>query len=220
MPARGAAPLNDGAAAPRLDGQPVPRHGGGPPPPGRIAPPVGNGRIAIVMLIAAETMLFTGLIGAYVVLRGTSGPWPPLGQPRLPLAITWANTGLLLLSCWTMSRAVAALRAGHVRRLRLALVETGLLGSAFLGVQGSEWVRLLNHGLTLSTGLYGATFYLLIGLHGAHVAAAVTWLLWLLARSGGGRFTLKRAAGVDLCAIYWYFVCALWAVLFPLVYLL
>lgn len=181
---------------------------------------MGNGRIAIVMLIAAETMLFTGLIGAYVVLRGTSGPWPPPGQPRLPLAITWANTGLLLLSCWTMSRASAALRAGLVSRLRLSLVETGLLGSAFLGVQGSEWVRLLGHGLTVSTSLYGATFYMLIGLHGVHVAAAVAWLLWLLARCGGSRFTLKRAAGVDLCVIYWYFVCALWAVLFPLVYLL
>ncbi len=173
--------------------------------------PVSNGRIAIVMLIASELMFFTGLIAAYLVLRGTAGPWPPPDQPRLPLTITWINTFVLMLSAVTMRRSVNGLGAGNEARFRSSLGATALLGTTFLVIQGSEWVRLIRHGLTVSTSMYGATFYALIGAHGTHVLAAVIWLLALFAGS--------RRRGVDLLALYWYFVCGLWAVLFPLVYL-
>ena len=73
--------------------------------------PLGNARVAIIMLMAAETMLFTALIGAYLVLRGSAGEWPPPGQPRLPIGITWMNTGLLAISCFT-----AASRSGASAR--------------------------------------------------------------------------------------------------------
>jgi heme/copper-type cytochrome/quinol oxidase subunit 3 len=88
----------------------------------------------------------------------------------------------------------------------------------FLVVQGSEWLRLLEHGLTLSTGTYASTFYTLIGAHAAHVVAAVLWLgiVWGLARAG--RFDRGHHQAVELCTIYWSFVCALWLVLFALVY--
>lgn len=199
------------------DPEELPRYGGGPPPPRHIA--VSNSRIAIVMLMVAETMLFTTLIGGYIVLRGAGGPWPPPGQPRLPLAVTWVNTFVLFASCWTMTRAWRALGSREPRQLRYALAETAILGSTFLAIQGTEWVRLVRYGLTLSTSVYGATFYLLIGLHGAHVLAAVGWLAWVVLRFRGDRFTFKNAAVVDLCALYWFYVCGLWAVLFPLVYL-
>ncbi len=207
-------------AASRVEGEPVPRFGGGPPPPAGSGTPISNARVAIVMLLAAETMLFTGLIGAYIVLRGASvEPWPPSGQPRLPLGITWANTMVLLASAWTMRRAAVALSRRESRTLRTAAIATACLGTVFLLIQGSEWTRLILHGLTASSSLYGATFYTLIGVHGAHVAAAVVWLVAVALRFHGDRFTLSRAAGVDVLAIYWYFVCAVWAVLFPLVYL-
>jgi len=194
-----------------------PRYGGGPPPPRPTA--VSNGRIAIVMVMVAETMLFTTLIGGYIVLRGAAGLWPPPGLPRLPLAVTWVNTAVLAVSCWTMVRAARALRKKQPRQLRFSLAETALLGSTFLLIQGTEWVRLVRYGLTLSAGMYGATFYTLIGCHGLHVLAAVTWLLWVVARVRGDRFTFKNAGVVDLCALYWFYVCGVWAVLFPLVYL-
>ena len=172
------------------------------------------------MLLAAETMLFTGLIGAYIVLRGASvEPWPPPGQPRLPLGITWANTMVLLASAWTMRRAAVAHRSKEPRTLRVAIIATACLGTAFLLIQGTEWMRLILHGLTASSSLYGATFYTLIGVHGVHVAAAVGWLGVVALRFRGDRFSMTRAAAVDVLAIYWYFVCAVWAVLFPLVYL-
>jgi len=158
-------------------------------------------------------MFFTGLITAYLVLRGTAGPWPPPGEPRLPLAVTWVNTFVLLLSAATMRRAWRSLVSGRDARFRSSLAATALLGATFLLIQGSEWFRLIRHGLTVSTSMYGAMFYTLIGAHGTHVLAAVIWLLALAARSRSPR-------GVDLLAAYWYFVCGLWLVLFPLVYLL
>ena len=89
---------------------------------------------------------------------------------------------------------------------------TAMLGATFLTIQGSEWARLVRFGMTLSSSIYGATFYALIGLHGLHVLAAVAWL---------GFISLsRRKPGADLCAIYWFYVCGLWAFLFPLVYLI
>lgn len=172
------------------------------------------------MLMAAETMLFTGLIGAYVVLRGSAEVWPPPDQPRLPIGVTWVNTAVLLVSCWTMRRASVALAGRAASSLFRALVQTAALGSTFLVIQGTEWVRLIRYGLTVSSGLYGATFYTLIGVHAFHVLAAVIWLIWVTARFRGRRFSLGRAAVADMCALYWYYVCGLWAILFPLVYLL
>ncbi len=103
--------------------------------------------------------------------------------------------------------------------MRAALSATGIAGSLFLLVQGTEWVRLIGQGLTLSSGSYGGTFYTLIGLHALHVVAAVVWLGAVLGQAWRGDFSAKRRAGVALCAMYWYFVCALWLVLFPMVYL-
>ncbi|HSV07923.1 MAG TPA: cytochrome c oxidase subunit 3 [Candidatus Binatus sp.] len=180
---------------------------------------VSNARLAMIILIAGESMLFAGLIGAYLVFRLAARNWPPPDLPRLPLGLTAANSVLLLASGFPMARALRAARRYDRRRLARSLGQTALLGGTFLVVQGIEWVRLVRHGLTLASGTYGATFYVLIGCHGVHVLAAVTWLVvtGLLARRGA--FIAGRQAPLEMCAIYWYFVCALWVVLFPLVYL-
>jgi cytochrome c oxidase subunit 3 len=182
------------------------------------APPVSNGLLAVVLLLGAEVMLFTGLIGAFVLFRTSAAAWPPPGQPMLPLGVTLANTAVLVASCATMFRAYAAVRRGDQAGLRVGLAATAALGAAFLLVQGYEWLGLIRHGLTLSSSTYGATFYTLIGLHAAHVAAAVVWLLVVLGAAFLGRYSTARHVGVQVCAVYWYFVCALWVVLFGLVY--
>jgi cytochrome c oxidase subunit 3 len=194
--------------------------GDGPHDGGELdAPVISNGRLAVLILLAGETMLFAGFIGAFLVYKLSAPFWPPPGLPRLPLAVTWANTLVLLASGVTMNLAVRAVRRNRVARLRLFLAITALLGAIFLAVQGSEWVRLIAHGLRLSSGMYGATFYTLIGLHGFHVLCAVVWLLGVLVAAILGRFTALRHGAVEICAIYWYFVCAVWPLLFYLVYL-
>lgn len=188
-----------------------------PLPPLESEPPVSNTSLAMIVLITGETMLFAGLIGMYLVFR-LSAAWPPPDLPRLPLAVTALNSLVLLASILPLAGALRAIGRDDAARTARLVGATALLGVGFLAVQGAEWVRLVHHGLTLASGTYGATFYVLIGCHAAHVLTAVTWLavVALLARTG--RFTRARHAGLEMCAIYWYFVCALWVVLFPLVY--
>jgi heme/copper-type cytochrome/quinol oxidase subunit 3 len=181
---------------------------------------VSNARLAMAIFIGFETMFFAALTGAYLVFRLRSAVWPPGDLPRLPIGITWANTAVLAASAYTMSRARAALRTGARPELERMLIATAVLGSVFLAVQGSEWVRLVRHGLTLSTGVYGSTFYTLIGCHGLHVLAAVVWLLVLMVRTQKSRFGGAVRTPLELCAMYWLFVVAVWGALFPLVYLL
>lgn len=181
--------------------------------------PVSNARLAILIVIAAEIMFFTGLVGAYLVFRLAAKDWPPPELPRLPIGITAANTVVLLASIVPMARALRAIRRDDRLGAAHHALWTALLGAVFLAVQGLEWVRLVGHGLTLSSGTYGGTFYVLIGCHGLHVLVAVIWLMVVAALARNGGFTAARHAALETCALYWYLVCGLWAFLFPLVYL-
>lgn len=164
-------------------------------------------------------MFFAGLIGAFIVFRVASPVWPPPFQPRLPVAATGVNTLILLLSAFTMRQGLRAIRAGAINRLVRHLGTTAFLGSLFLAIQGYEWIRLIHFGLTVSSGVYGATFYTLIGCHGLHVLGALVWLLVVLVGARRGKFTASHHTGVVLCGMYWTFVVGLWPILYGLVYL-
>jgi heme/copper-type cytochrome/quinol oxidase subunit 3 len=182
-------------------------------------PPINNARLGVMLFIGAEGMFFSGLLSAFLVFRTGSAVWPPPFQPRLPIIVTAVNTCILLWSSYTMHRALRAIRRGNIQGLTDWLIVTALLGLIFLSVQGYEWVRLLQFGLTLSSSVYGATFYTLIGCHAVHVFGAVIWLLIILAMAKKQRFGPGQFVGVQVCGIYWYFVVALWPILFGVVYL-
>ena len=183
--------------------------------------PLSNARLGILVLLGAETMLFSGLIGTFLVFRVGNVTWPPPSHIgiELPRAVTGINTALLLLSGYTMFQARRAIQKDRVKQLRSWLLLTGGLGLLFLGVQGSEWVQLIRSGLTLQSGVYGGIFYVLIGCHAVHVLSAVIWLFIVYGMAMAGRFSAERYVGVDTCAIYWIFVVALWPILYVLVYL-
>lgn len=186
--------------------------------PHRTGSPISNARLAVVMLIVAESMFFAGLIGAYLVFRFGNRVWPPVGLPRLPIAVTWVNTFVLMASAITMWNAVQAARVEPGPALRRYIVATLALGAGFVAVQGFEWVQLVRHGLTLSSGTYGTTFYTLIGCHAAHVAVGMLWLGTVGLGVARGWFTRGVDVIVETCGFYWGFVCALWLILFALVY--
>jgi len=142
-----------------------------------------------------------------------------MAMPRLPVEVTGLNTLILLYSAVTMWRANRAIRIGQQQVLTRMLLRTAVLGVVFLTAQGYEWAKLIGYGLTLSSGVYGATFYTLIGCHGLHVLGAVVWLLGVWLRATHKRYTATRRTGVVLCSMYWSYVVGLWPILYWLVYL-
>lgn len=146
-------------------------------------------RFGFLVFLASESMLFAGLLGALAVFRWRADRWPPLGLPRLPVAVTAANTLVLFSSTIPIAQALRAAREGDAASFARSLAVATLLGIGFLAVQGSEWVRLVASGLRASSGPYGATFFTLIGGHALHVSAAVVWLVILLIGARQGRFT-------------------------------
>ncbi len=184
-----------------------------------VPPAVSNTRLAMLIVICAECMLFAGLIGMYLVFRLAAQTWPPANLPRLPIGITAINTVLLFTSLVPLTRALHAVRRASALGIARRVWVTAGLGLTFLVIQGSEWLRLVQHGLTLGSGPYGSAFYVLIGCHAVHVLSAVLWLAAVAMLAARGSFTAARHAGLEMCTMYWYFVCGLWGVLFPLVYL-
>lgn len=169
--------------------------------------------------MGAESMFFAALISALFVLRASLPVWPPPLQPRLPIEVTTANTVVILASSLAMVLAARALTRYDRRDVVRWLSVAAMLGALFLAVQGFEWIRLIRHGLTMSSSTYGTTFYTLIGTHALHVAGALVWLVATVGLAAAGGVGRSRGSLVRGCALYWHFVVALWLVLFVAVYL-
>jgi len=182
--------------------------------------PLSNAKLGVLILLGAETMLFAGLIGTFLVFRMGNELWPPLSHAniQLPRLVTGINTVLLILSGYTIFLAQRAIKNDRVKQLRAYLFFTGALGLIFLIIQGSEWIQLIGKGLTLQSGVYGGIFYVLIGCHAVHVLGAVIWLAIVIGKAMAGRFSAVSHTGVETCTIYWIYVVALWPVLYFLVY--
>jgi len=197
----------------------IPRHHTKSQPEGQPTEgPVNKAMFGMLMFIAAEVMIFAGLITVFYILRASADLWPPPGQPYLPVAVTAVNTLFLLASSFSMQRAQKSFRTAG-KRTNAWLAFTAGLGCIFLFIQGSEWVRLVDHGLTFVSSVYGSIFYTLIGFHGLHVFGAVMALLLVQIKHSAGGYTQRHRAGFVLCGMYWYFVVAIWPVLYVLVYL-
>ena len=172
--------------------------------------------LATSLVVFAELMLFCGLTSSYIVLRGATEAWPPLGQPRLSIFATGINTAVLLASGATIWRAVERLRCGDTHRFRHYLFVTFLLGLLFLGAQGMEWVQLIGFGMTSASSLYGSLYYTIVGCHGLHVVVALGVLGWFLVR------VLRKSSGaldgnrMRALRIYWLFVVGVWPPLYAL----
>ena|GEM_PF-323095 len=176
--------------------------------------------LGMYIFIASEVILFITLLVILFWMRSNNlSDWPPPGQPRLPLGITGVNTCILLLSGWTMFRAFNVIKQDFKPQLTRWLMVTSILGVIFLTVQGFEWIRLIQFGLSMTSSLYGAMFYLIIGLHAVHVFITVLVLLYLWVRSTTGYYTAEKHSGIRLGYMFWLFVVLIWPVLYSLVYL-
>lgn len=197
-------------------------HSGPPPPAGPqpLAARYSNAVLGIDLFIASEAVLFAALIVTWLALRAGAEHWPPPGQPRLPVLVTGLNSLVLLVSGWTVWRALQAARALAWATSRRWLMATAAGGAIFLAVQGSEWVRLIGYGLRATGNPYGGMFYIIIGVHAVHVAIGVAVLAVVLWRAHRHAADARRQVDMEVGARFWLFVVAVWPVLYGLVYLL
>src|SRR6266404_5709770 len=178
---------------------------------------LARGRVGMCALIAAEAAIFTIFVVAYLFYVGKSLSGP---LPKDVLRVPVLYTICLLSSSLTIHAAAKALRHGSVRSFGISWFATIALGATFLYGTATEWRRLIYHdGLTISTNLFGTTYYSLVGLHGFHVVIGLLCLTLVLGFALTGRVKQERAYRADVLSLYWHFVDAVWVVVFTVVYI-
>jgi cytochrome c oxidase subunit III len=177
-----------------------------------------KGHVGMACLIAAESAIFTIFVVAYIFYIGKSLSGP---TPREVLHLPIFATVCLLSSSLTIHAAVGALRKSNLSAFCLWWFLTLTLGAIFLFETGREWQRLIYHeGLTISTNLFGTTYYSLVGLHAFHVTVGLIGLFTVLLLALFGKVQQEHSRNVDVFAMYWHFVDVVWIVVFTVVYII
>ena len=175
---------------------------------GEFRPPAYLG---LKVFLAVVTIIFSLLIVAYSE-RMDMGDWRPLREPWL----LWPNTAVLILSSIALYWAVVRARRGDRHGLRLGLLAGGALAAVFLVGQLAAWRELISLGYFASSNPANAFFYLITGLHGLHLLGGLVAWGRTLTKLGRGDEIARLGASVELCAIYWHFLLAVWLILFGL----
>ncbi len=185
---------------------------------GVIADPIdGDGKflppayLGLKVFLAVATVVFTLLIVIYAG-RMEMGDWRPLREPWL----LWPNTAVLILSSIALHWAVVCARRGDGDGLRLSLFAGGVLAAVFLVGQLAAWRQLIALGYFASSNPSYAFFYLITGLHGLHLLGGLVAWVRTLGKLRSEHEIARVGASVELCAIYWHFLLAVWLILFGL----
>ncbi|MGB2694033.1 MAG: heme-copper oxidase subunit III [Dehalococcoidia bacterium] len=188
-----------------------------------------NRKLMMWLFLASECLFFGSLIATYLLYRNSSqGPPYPLDKTVdgvhyhgvFDIPFTSISAFVLLMSSVTMVLALAAIQRDDRRGAQIWLLATALLGMTFLAGQAFEFTDFYREDLTLSSNLFGTTFFVLTGFHGAHVSVGVLILLSLFGMGRQGRLTKEQSLNVELAGLYWHFVDVVWIVIFTLVYLI
>ena len=172
---------------------------------------------ATIIFVITELMFFMALLSAYHVVKSRAFiDWSPPNDVRLPVLVTAVNTLILMTSGFLLLAAERSYRNVVTRPKAISLyLQAMILGTCFVAVQGYEWVKLTQLGFTMSAGLFSATFFLLIGSHGAHALGALLVMLALWPSMKSQRLTLERLRAMT---VFWFFVVGVWPILFGTVY--
>jgi cytochrome c oxidase subunit 3/cytochrome o ubiquinol oxidase subunit 3 len=174
-----------------------------------------TGKAGMFALIAAESAIFVIFIVAYAFYIGksVSGPTASILSPPIFFSIC------LLSSSATMELALRALKRGSTRIFSIWWVATFVLGATFLGGTALEWRHLIvDEGLTISTNVFGTSYYSLVGLHGLHVTIGLILMATVAVFAALGRVTREHTSKLEVVSLYWHFVDTVWIVVFTLVY--
>jgi len=171
------------------------------------------GLFGMWLFLIALAVLFVSTILGYVYVRVDNGAaFIPEGAPPLPRLLL-ASTIALLLSSYTMQRALAAGRSGR-RQQGSWMLATLALAIAFLAMQGMAWWQLIAQQMHVSDSLYAWSFYVLTALHAAHVLGGLPPMILTTIRATRGAYTERNHRGIAYCAMYWHFLDGVWLLLY------
>ena len=188
------------------------------PPPANRSSRVETQLLGMLLFIISEVMVFGAFFTAYFFIRVVSGDkWFPVDGNKLPVAVAFVNTCILVSSSFTLHWAEHSIKHDNRFGLKAGILSTFLLGATFLFIQINEYVHI---GFAPHDFAQGSVFYGLTGLHGAHVAVGLTLLLMVVIRSWRGHYSPAEHRGVEVPGIYWHFVDVMWIVVFTSVYVL
>jgi cytochrome c oxidase subunit 3 len=176
-------------------------------------------KLAMWLFIIADTMTFAACLVAYGFLRNGTANWP---RPFHSITNVAIMTFILLTSSLTMMFGERSAREGDKAGSFRWVMITAALGIVFALLHIREWFGLIDEGMTLfknpwGTGLFGASFFSITGLHLTHVTCGVVALIAVGVRYKGGRY---NADDIEVLGLYWHFVDLVWMFVVPLVYLL
>jgi cytochrome c oxidase subunit 3 len=179
-------------------------------------------KLAMWLFIIADAMTFAAMLIAYGFLRNATPNWPTPFQFSPSIVNVMVMTFILVSSSLTMLIAVRAAKAGDKRRAFTWILFTALGGAIFALLHIHEWVGMIDEGARLfqnpwGTGLFGAAFFSVTGLHLLHVTCGVVALVVVGLRYKRGRY---NADDIEITGLYWHFVDIVWMFVVPLVYLL
>jgi heme/copper-type cytochrome/quinol oxidase subunit 3 len=186
-------------------------------------PPTATGldtwKLGFWIFLGSETLFFGSMISTYMVYKHESvaGPLP---TEILNIPLTSISTFVLLMSSLAMVIALDMVQRGKRGAALFWIMAVVVLGSIFLGFQAYEFTHFYHEGLTLQTNLFGSTFFILTGFHGAHVSIGVIWLFLLWMEAFRGKLGPDKSLRVEIAGLYWHFVDIVWIAIFTLIYLI
>jgi cytochrome c oxidase subunit 3 len=173
--------------------------------------------MGMVLFVASEAMFFAAFFGGYFTISGNAKVWPPPGTPDLEIDIPTLLTVILVTSSLVVQLSLRSIRRGDQRRTVVFLGVTIALGVAFLLLQLYDYSQL---GFGVKDGTFGTLFYVMTGIHMAHVFGGVVFLSLVFGQAMGGVLSSTNHDSLAAGAIYWDFVDVVWLLLFTTFYLL
>jgi cytochrome c oxidase subunit III len=173
--------------------------------------------LGMVLFVASEAMFFAAFFGAYFTIRTSADTWPPEGIPKLEVAIPALLTVILVSSSVVLQFGLRAIRGPNPRRATIFLGGTIALGVTFLALQLYDYSQL---GFGVKDGTFGTLFYVMTGLHMAHVFGGVVFLSLVFGQTASGLLSSAQHDSFEAGTIYWHFVDVVWICLFTVFYLL
>jgi cytochrome c oxidase subunit 3/cytochrome o ubiquinol oxidase subunit 3 len=178
-----------------------------------------NAKLAMWLFLSSDCLFFGAFISTFLLYRDRPGQAGPSPSDVFDIPFTSVTSFILLMSSLTMVLALAAIQRGDMRRFRIWVLATALFGLTFIGGQIFEFTEFSREGLNIDTSLFGSSFFVLTGFHGAHVTGGVLWLLLLVQLAWRGRLDRRDYTKVEIAGLYWHFVDIVWIAIFTIIYL-